>query len=221
MVKNIVTYLCLAILLSGCNGCSKKTNYAVHSDLKSAFNFKPGTYWIYQDSLGGSIDSFVVTANEFIPSHTYGSFTEDEYLIPIADYKLGPIYGDDSTAWQMSLTVNTLDLILNSFIGGNQARVSYAPFLTFPFTVGAISSISDAQGIDSGKVTQVFPTYTLNGQTYNNVAEVYHKQTNFTGKLANNWFYINSDIGIIKMRVNYQVDSLYRVWELQRCNIVK
>ena len=43
--------------------CCKKKPYErfIPADLKAYWDFKPGTYWIYQDSITGAIDSVYVT----------------------------------------------------------------------------------------------------------------------------------------------------------------
>ncbi len=59
--SNYLGFLFLLTLMV-LSSCKKKVNYHyVNGQLLSAFNFKPGTYWIYIDSVTGREDSFVVT----------------------------------------------------------------------------------------------------------------------------------------------------------------
>ena len=59
--SNYLGFLLLLTLVV-LSSCKKKINYHyVNGQLLSAFNFKPGTYWIYIDSVTGREDSFVVT----------------------------------------------------------------------------------------------------------------------------------------------------------------
>jgi hypothetical protein len=65
---------CILLLIAFCSllACRKNNvpHYPINAALKVAFSFKPGTYWIYQDSLSGEIDSFYV---ENMVSGTYSN----------------------------------------------------------------------------------------------------------------------------------------------------
>ena len=63
--------------------CDKTTNSTISGapSLMSNFNFKPGTYWIYKDSITGEIDSYSVYGNQT----TYQSYS---YNINIEVYNI-------------------------------------------------------------------------------------------------------------------------------------
>ena len=60
-------FIILVFLLSECKKTGKKEFVELDTDSAMAvhFNFKPGTYWIYMDSLSGRIDSFYVRNNYY------------------------------------------------------------------------------------------------------------------------------------------------------------
>ena len=70
-MKAILSILC-AVVLFGCTR-SKSVNTPVNSDLIASFNYKPGTYWIYRDSISGEIDSFFVRSNTAETSYLNGN----------------------------------------------------------------------------------------------------------------------------------------------------
>jgi len=57
-----VIIICMMTMYS----CKKNNNPVinVNTALKAAFNYMPGTYWIYKDSISGRIDSFFVTLHQ-------------------------------------------------------------------------------------------------------------------------------------------------------------
>ncbi len=219
--RSSIILFAFLMLLCSCNGCKKKTNYSISADLMTAFNYKVGTYWIYRDSIGGSVDSFVVVNNQFTPAYPYENFTFDRVAISIADYKLGPIFGEDSSAWMMLLSINAIDLSVISTIDTTTGMEDFSPMVTYSFVPGPVTSVAIVNHADTGVIVQVLPTYVLNGQTYSEVGVVRHSMPGTSGKAAISRFYVNKDAGIIKMAVNYPAISLYRIWELQRYKIVK
>ena len=52
----------IGVTLCTCKKPLKK--YPVNGDLKAAFNYKVGTYWVYRDSISGGWDSFYVTRSD-------------------------------------------------------------------------------------------------------------------------------------------------------------
>ena len=67
-MKNVVYILFISICLTGCQKCKKKQpepetgfSSSVNTDLYAYAYFKPGTYWVYQDSISGILDSVYIT----------------------------------------------------------------------------------------------------------------------------------------------------------------
>jgi hypothetical protein len=54
--------------------------YRLDSDFRSYFDFKPGTYWIYKDSLTGDQDSvFIISRNSEFNEGETGNYCDDRY----------------------------------------------------------------------------------------------------------------------------------------------
>mgnify|MGYP001548385849 CR=1 FL=1 len=67
-MKRLVYIYFISLCLTACQKCKKKQpepdpgfNSAVSTDLYDYAYFKPGTYWIYQDSISGILDSVYIT----------------------------------------------------------------------------------------------------------------------------------------------------------------
>jgi hypothetical protein len=63
-MKSILAVAIIIMTFAYLPSCRKTTldRHRVNDSLKAAFNYKPGTYWIYKDSLTGRLDSFAVTS---------------------------------------------------------------------------------------------------------------------------------------------------------------
>jgi len=75
-----------------------------------------------------------------------------------------------------------------------------------------------------GFVSKIYPTYKLNALSFNNVEEIFFNTQGGYDSGYDDWFYIDTAVGIVKMRLNYPNDTPFignRVWELQRWHVVK
>jgi hypothetical protein len=70
-------------------------------------------------------------------------------------------------------------------------------------------------------------SFTISNKTYQQVTEFDH-YTNLTRSwlqppylIYDDQLFLSPGVGIIKLRLNHPVDSVYRVWELQRYNVVR
>ena len=222
-MKNIaLTLLILAgTIASTFNACKKPgsiPNYPVNDSLKAAFNFQPGTYWIYRDSISGEVDSFYVQTN-YTNNNNNVSYTYDVIRIHIVAYYNSPSsYAD----WDYYYAGNEIDM---DYGGSNMQTCYYAPFINYPFqnSITLFRYSSSYFVTDSALVKKIYSTYTVNGNAFTDVAEVNHSlDTSGTGLLDyNDVFYMCPAVGMIKMRLNHPKDSINRVWEILRWGIVK
>jgi len=201
-VSLMVTYM-----LSSC----KKTNLPnrpVDADLKAAFSYLPGTYWIYRDSISGHVDSFFVTQDTHNNYNYNSQYTFDQITVRITAYNVASFA--DSDTWEISLYQSTIAIDYDiDLYSKNTDGIDYYP-LTYPFTDGEYIG-STGTNVNT---LSILGNYVVDGKTFNNVAQVNYVDG------TNDYFYISSDVGIIKMRLYDNVDSVH-VWELERWNIVK
>ena len=194
--------------------------------MKSAFDYKPGSYWIYKDSITGEMDSVYVTSNQDALYNAGGCVLMPNEpkmeVIGISLYVSGG-YPSDSEQWYFSMQQSQFNI---SFRNDNDIVESGMNFdlFTWPLAAGKTISGSGCEpGTDSGAVTDIIPEVALGGQSYNNAARSLHSPSSGrTNNLYyNDCFYVNQEAGIIKLVFKHPSDSVHRVLELQRYHLVK
>jgi len=214
-----VLFLFLFVL----NSCKKQLpHYSIDSDVKAAFNYQPGTYWIYRDSITGRIDSFYVTQNVFQANVPSGDYTEDAISINIIEKDIDAnSVGGTPIQYYLSVGENGVSIEYAPNLPAEADYILYNPFFIYPFQPGAFVWKSGLKGSsDESYCMQIFTSYTLNGQVFSNVAEIPHGSSGPGGYLDT--FFVNADVFIAKMKLYHPYDSVgTKVWELQRWHIVK
>jgi len=237
-MKKIFLPLCI-LLLAACSRPSSVKH--INSALVSGYTFKPGTYWIFRDSVSGRIDSFYVTD---CSSSSAGAS-------PVS------ISGGGSYSEQIAVTIGRSILIpggattdtqgMAMVISGDELRIYYT------YSHGAninFGNIDDQAGayvyLNSGKMVLEYPfvngysypqndteytnvsmTYTVAGVSYSGVTDCIVRNTiNVTqpipsSKSFNDDLAFAPKIGMIKMVLDHPEEPLFRVWELQRKHVVQ
>jgi len=92
-MKKLTFLFALLVLIIAIHSCNKNTgerHFTIDKDLFATFNYQPGTYWIYKDSLTGYIDSMYVISSTGIISTDYGKEIVDNVNISIGDTNIYP-----------------------------------------------------------------------------------------------------------------------------------
>ena len=210
----------ISILIFAFCGCKKSDPVVqIDSRLKAGFNFQPGTYWIYKDSISGQVDSFFVRYNS-LTTNPAGIGTQYIITIYVSEYQINAINLQDTTQWVYKLADNEFDVQSNCAIAlTNEGKsIQYGEVFSFPMVVG---TIYDYSGIEN-KLISILSSLVINTKSYANVSTIHSFGTNFT---IDNWsidnlFYVCDSVGFLKIIQNQPLDSLHKVWELQRYNIV-
>ena len=224
-MKNLVIFI--SLLSIGAFGCHKDSvpNYPVDADLKAAFNFKVGSYWIYIDSISGQVDSYFVRENILQNLMSLGSpsYRYDEIVISIKKSNINN-YAVDTLGWTLIYSKNLIslgDLDVRRIGGG---ILEYDPLSAYPFDTNLTLHYAPLYT----PVVNLYGSYLINGQNFNNVEVInciknLNAAQNYplgTAYNSNNWFYLCPNVGFIKIVINQPQDSIFRVWELQRYHIV-
>ena len=207
-------YLCSITILILFFGCSKDSNYVApvtysHSDstfpntaLTTNFNFKPGTYWIYKDSLSGATDSFYVSdlstqAWQSLHSTSPGNAVYDYlvfYVLTIQSQNTDNPHVNDSVSMSFTLRFNSNYV---TYQEGAEV-ISYQPLFSYPLGDPSYSTLN------------------VNGIAYRNV-NVLSPDSSAT----NSQYYICEGVGLVKMRIDHPSQGIHRVWELFRSHIIR
>ncbi len=183
--------------------------------LVANFNFKPGTYWIYRDSVSGRMDSFYVSDNTTQAWQSLNSTGPGNahfmylivYTINISSRNIDSPQLAASSTLSMSLMNNYSTL--NYLINGNMTV--YTPFFMYPTS----SSFPSSDSSETNSVVRSYASYSVNGNLYNNVTEIAHDSTG-----TNDRFFVSDSTGIVKMCINHPAQSIHYVWELSRYHAV-
>jgi hypothetical protein len=202
----------LLLLLGACrHKQSQPETIYVDKATRQHFAFKPGSYWIYKDSISGRVDSCYVTAIDSSLRHNdeytkiYQTIHSELVQRPIVN----PL-SDSLTIWiglgngNVGIGYNTTDFLNHRNFGLQ---------LTYPFKLGRMNITPD-----SGMVTEIIPELVSGGERYSNVIECFSRISKSPEDYA--WFYFNDSVAFIKIRL-YADKGLNYVWELQQCHIIK
>ena len=217
-MRKYVIFITSLVLIYG-HSCKKASigENKVSPALVAAFNYQPGTYWVYKDSISGVFDSFYVYKNEFSQNFDNSSgrqIKNDSYSIYVK--QSSPFVNTTESPWRIDLFDYEMDII---YLNKNNAHLQ---LLLYPYDTDTMQ-----RDYDDTILFIAHPTFFLNGSTYQNVEEIHHSFTlnplviygpAFT---LHDIYYINSTVGIVKMRIDHPADSTLFVWELQRYKIVK
>lgn len=226
----IITVICIICLSGTISSCKKKkqerdvTEMDTEPAVKARLDFKPGTYWIYLDSLNGRVDSFYVRSNEYVQlAETYAVY--NYHLITVAQVNMDGTAPADSANWIYSYqgTKIMVDYNYTTYSYGWKNQIQFHPLFLYPYSLG------DLKGkYDTTALTQIDSFYSVNSLPFYNVASIYHfsddgavstgvvNRTRYT-----NWFYVNDSVGIVRMNINHPDHGIRHDWCLLRYNIVK
>ena len=209
-------YILIAVLLAGfITSCHKNTipNVPINPEMYNAFAFKEGSYWIYQDSANGEIDSFVIDQPTGMNQADGTNITESQYRFGTRNYRNDTL----TSYWTYSLQDSSIGFSIWDAAERLEGVVDYE-LAVFPFTIG-----QRTRDYDSGLISNIFSLYIVLGSSYNNVCEVNHTKStyNSTQVIRNDWFYIAENIGLIKVILNHPQDTVYHCYQLIRYKIVK
>jgi len=217
---------CILLLISFCSllACKKNNvpHYPINAALKAAFSFKPGTYWIYQDSLSGEIDSFYV---EGFASGTYSSanpsYTYDAIGVTIRECHDDDPNNIDSSQWGFGLQQNTL--AINDWEKPYYSSgLSYEPYDYYYNYSGIDYSLAFSMGYSYQNDTViVLNSININTTQFNNVSCAHFSgNTTVTSKFSD-YIFIDSTVGMIKIILDHPNDSVYRNYNILRWKIIK
>ena len=202
MLTRVISILVLSTLFAGClnprdTGPTKIVNRLIPADLKAYWDFHPGSYWIYEDSATGKLDTVTVVDRQqviFDSELVYDSDTKGicERLSLEMETSAGPTYyygintahGSDKIPYYM--TSNW------SRVGGISAVASGVCFV-YPLIVGNTTYDPFPHRTDTLSINAIhhqafgFDSVVQINQTYNIVE----------GEQYTRWFWAKN-VGIIR-----------------------
>ena len=235
-----VATLLFCVTISACKKAGQNTKYdMVNAQLASAFHFQLGTYWIYKDSVSGETDSAYVAAYTVLYDQGYScsglirpGTTREEINITINFVCTDTVAGTPARSAQESWTLfaqdSVMDIIVSNARDTIESEQNRMAMAVYPFVIGYVPiayGCAIPAFADSASIVSIFPSYTVNGQTYSNTALSVHALWRTDPYNANSTYndsyYLAPNTGFVKVVFNHPSESIRRVLELQRSNIVQ
>ena len=219
-MKKYIPFIVFVFLFTACSKKHEPTYSYISSDTKKHFYFKPGSYWIYRDSISGRTDSFYVRKSALLMLSGGANNIVETLNLEIVQ-KISDTTNKDSILWQYTFRYTSLILSYYNF----SKNVSYNSTQYYPFK----SSIEDTSYTTNGYNTtfgRYIDAFSLASNTFRDTWAFYEKDSN--AKSMSDYYtlnyFMNDSVLLIKMRQNYSVTyapTINEVWELQRWYIVK
>lgn len=224
-----ILFLLLLIVISfslANYGCKKDEDKMIPLDtaVKKAYSFRPGTYWVFKDSISNRYDSFVVTDNTDYFSGT-GNIKYEQVEMHIAQYS-----SDTPNNLMAIFLENERQVrVVYTYFSDSSDRYknySYAP-VPYPFTAGIYYNGSTSPFNDTVTVSLI-PNLTAGGTAFPNAAALsfQNSYTRFPGGSFWQWqyrdaFYMNDSVGFLRISLKHIPEGIYKEWNLARWHVVR
>jgi len=194
MKKSFQNYLTIgfSLFIMVFFSCTPQKNSTVHinANLKSYFNYQPGSYWVFYDALNNYYDSLTVETYSD-GQNTANNIQIESCDIGIFEYHLDSI--NVSAIWGLTLTQNNTLLTIGETI--------YSEFTqNFPFITGT-SSFGNSNPYPEAVNTTFLSSFGVGNNNYTNVYEIIYTYSNTS---YSDTFYINQDQGFLEIILNNQ-----------------
>lgn len=206
-MKNLIPILIALLLFTAC----KKKEFVSYllPETKASFSFKPGSYWIFRDSISGRVDSCYFDKKEFYISPASRTHEAYENLSISLIQKQMDLTVTEQINWNLWFMMRGLSIQYEKQINSKDSIGHFAMATLYPIPEDTVTY----NNVDYYQI----PSFVLGGNVFSNVGVVAPEGNNGAT------FYINADIGFIKMRIYNGIGAIKinEVWELQRWNVIK
>ncbi len=225
-MKKLVYILFISTCLTACQKCKKKQpepdkgfSSPVNTDLYAYAYFKPGTYWVYQDSISGILDSVYVTfANNGTYTNGDAEVAQGYYRGTFNWFTCDAVSSYDHYKYQnwmdQSYEVNGSAPTVNRerYIMPGSGNKNGKTIHT------AIIAVGKSLGVSTDYVTYLFSynSFSVKNLTFSSTQKWINYGSNCDDDQNTN-YYISKNIGIVRRE---QLDS-NRTWNLIRYNIIQ
>jgi|ERR1035437_9138224 hypothetical protein len=184
------------IIIAGLFSCSKQQQRVnnLNPDFKKYFDYQPGSYWVFYDSLNHHMDSLAVIGYTDKQVTINQGIIDEEVAIGMGEQNLDSLTNGIEWVLDLSSSYNstlTIDIGFNEMVYGIADKM--------PFITG--KNIDNKYDSGSYRQTTLFSSYNIENTTYNNVYQIlyYYNATSYSDT-----FYINKDNGFIAILLNNQ-----------------
>jgi len=204
-MRNLVILLLLLTVLPCCKKPQNVQPTYISADFKSYFDYQPGTYWLFYDSVNNYFDS-VVVATYTDQQVTTAQTSNEEVQIAMLGYYQGAM--GSTSSWSMFLAQNTCSISFGA--SGYYEPTGDELAKDMPFRTGSYSFSNNVTHQPVTWNTVLLPNYTLGTATFKNVYMITNALDN--GAYATDTFYINADNGFIAIMRHNSYSSPARLF---------
>lgn len=223
-MKNVTIIIILLFTINACKPIEQKEEiiqYHVNSEIKSYFgSFKEGSWWAYQDTVSGIIDTFKCV-KKFDEAKMDCFFEKDNKRVYASNiyYRLNHnnIPGTSRKYWtfevQTSCDVETETTITLTFQSGVYTTFYFTDTKLEPTVVFNQDSI----------ISTFYPVFSLNGTNFQDVYYIENTKNNNSGvgSYENYNFIISKNVGLIGFNSKNHFDNNWGAyWVLIDKNII-
>jgi hypothetical protein len=225
-MKKLVYIVFITVCITACQKCKKKQpepeegfNSPVNTDLYAYAYFKPGTYWVYEDSISGILDSVYVTyANN-------GTYTNGDAEVAQGLYR-------GTFSWFTCDMISSYDHYkYQNWMDQSYEVTSHTPVVKRVRMQAPNSGASGGTTINTAAVSagttlyvqldyviykNYYSSFSLYNQSFLSTQKWFNSNSN-CDEDQDTYYYISKNIGIVRRE---QVDS-NRTWNLIRYNIIQ
>lgn len=213
--SNVIGIVIYAIVIIHFFSCGEKKSscvfHDIHPKLIRAASIKEGSYFVYRDSIAGTLDSF----------ETY-RYAIDSFCNT----------STGASAWYVAYYIRNQSDFNIDFKSGMESGKSMAGYfeyfgpvryLYFPFQVNTeLGSIAPIDTLYSYQLINQYAIWTIRNQEYVDVYEIISRRLSAdkTDTAYIHTFY-STESGLIKYRSRRNKNEDWKVWELERSNIIR
>jgi hypothetical protein len=214
-MKNLVIVFVAIVLFAGCNKELQYKTVYLDPGLKATFDYKPGTYFIFKDSITGELDSVYLVSNLSKIDEGYTTSRGFKYEYMALDFDAKNISKNDSSNLGMFLSFSSMEG--NRLICGMKSGFQplYSFFLYPAFKVFPINNTDTITFISSNNQLR------LNNHDFKNLYIFIQSPKGNQARQSTGYW--SNEMGLVKMRFLSETSgvAVVKVLELQRWYIIK
>ena len=236
-IRIISALLLITIAYIGAGGCTKKggnpsqpytapKTYYADSAFASHFTYKPGTYWIYRDSLTGRTDSFYVSVldSSYNINDTGVYPTEygpSWYAMIINQRNIDGSAPGDSSKWICHLQAGTF--YLDYYVAPFNIVEHHYDMFWYPLRYIGATVILEGDTVSASQ--DLKPANIIGSSTVDSAYYLWHRNpiddTIGLGEThVDDHFILANDLFMQKISINHPYRHLRYVWVLQRYHMI-
>jgi hypothetical protein len=212
----LIPLLGVLTLVFSCREKPDPPTYYIPDAYKSYIAFQPGTYWVYEDSVSGVLDSVVVVNFYHSLSEILGEKEEIDYCAESISTEYFSYFKSQKGFVQS--TVNCVNMSGGENCCLTSRRTDAAGegdrFLLaqYPFEIGSLPD-------GTGQIVEIYGDYTIDSISYGTTIKTL-VPSDYTQYGYSSYYYFSRNLGIVRLETLNNL-GVWRIWKLKRYHAVR